>query len=447
MPRHERPEVRTSLELYQRALEIIPGGTQLISRRPQRAANGVSPIYAVEANGARIRDVDGYEYLDWVSAIGPAILGYRCPAVDDAVKRQIDQGPVFTLNHPTEIELAEELIQTIPCAEMVRYCKGGGEGCTIAVRIARGATGRDKVLCCGYHGWHDWYLAANLSGESQLNEHLFSGIEPIGVPKALAGTAIPFSYGDLDELQGLLAQHEGEIACIIMEPMRSKFPPPGYLEGVRAAATKAGALLIFDEVSTGYRPALGGVQEFLGVTPDMAVFAKSISNGYAMGYVVGTREAMEPAAQMFISSTYWGDTIGITAALATLREMRRIDGVAMLQATGKLFQERINQAAAEAGLDVVCDGPVWHPVIRFPSVPAAQLRPVTTLFLQEMAKAGIFMFTASFMNCAHTVEDVELTAVAANKAFKLIRQGLENDSIDDLLEADVQTESFRRVVS
>lgn len=446
MPKH-RQEIRTSLELYHRAEELIPGGVQLISRRPSRLANGVSPIYAAEAEGARILDVDGNTYLDWGSAIGTCLLGYRNPAVVDAVKRQIDAGPSFTLNHASEVELAEELVQTIPCAEMVRYAKGGGEGCTIAVRIARGATGRDKVLCCGYHGWHDWYLAANLSDESQLSEHLFSGIEPIGVPRALAGTTIPFSYGDLSELHDLLAQNAGEVACIIMEPMRSKFPPAGYLEGVREAATKAGAVLIFDEVTTGYRPALGGAQEYLGVTPDMAVFAKSISNGYPMGYVVGKREVMEPAAQMFISSTYWSDAIGTTAALATLHEMRRIDGVEKLQAMGRRFKARISEAIADSELDATCEGPDWYPVIKFNGLSPKQARPVSTLFVQEMSKAGIIISTAIFMTCAHSEADVEQTGQAATAAFKLIKSGLENDSLADLLEADVQLEPFRRLVS
>jgi glutamate-1-semialdehyde aminotransferase len=329
---------------------------------------------------------------------------------------------------------------------MVRYVKGGGEGCTVAVRIARGTTGRDKVLCCGYHGWHDWYLAANLDDETRLDEHLFSGIEPVGVPRALAGTTLPFRYGDLPALQQLLDRHAGEVACIIMEPMRTELPPPGYLEGVREAATRAGALLIFDEVSTGYRPALGGAQEYLNVIPDLAVFAKSISNGYAMGAVVGRREVMEPSGRMFISSTYWSDTVGIAAALATLREMRRTDGVGRIHATGRRLKERLNEEIRRAGLDATCAGPDWHPGLRFPSVPAEQQRAAATLFVQEMAKAGIFASPAFYVNTAHSESDVEATAAAASGAFRLIRTGLEEGSFDRLLEAEVLEESFRRLV-
>ena len=287
--------VPKSMALYKRALELIPGGTQLISRRPNRVAYGVSPVYAQSAKGARFIDVDGFEYIDWISGIASIILGYADPVVDEAVRKQIEKGTVYSVNHELEVELAEELCREIPCAEMVRYAKCGGEACAIAVRIARGTTGRDKILFCGYHGWHDWYLAANLAEEASLNSHLFPGIEATGVPQGLAGTALPFAFGDLNSLGELLDQHKGEVAAVIMEPLRSEIPPEGYLAGVAKLAREHGAIFIFDEVSAGLRFSTGGAQKYLGVTPDMAVFAKSISNGYPMAAVVGSREVMEPA--------------------------------------------------------------------------------------------------------------------------------------------------------
>ena len=250
--------VPRSMELYARAQQLIPGGTQLISRRPTRYACGVSPVYAAQAKGARFWDVDGHEYIDWASGIAAIILGYCDPVVDDAVREQIGRGINFSISHELEVELAEELVRTISCAEMVRYAKCGGEACAIAVRIARGATGRDKVLFCGYHGWHDWYLAANLDAEANLNAHLFPGIEPIGIPKALAGTAIPFPYGDLAALGEALDDHRGEIAAVIMEPLRSEMPAPGYLAGVQKLCREQGAVLIFDEVSSGMRFGMAG---------------------------------------------------------------------------------------------------------------------------------------------------------------------------------------------
>ena len=289
--------VPRSLALYQQALERIPGATQLVSRRPNRGAYGVSPIYAAQARGARFWDVDGFEYIDWTSGIASILLGYADPVVDEAVCRQIARGTVYAVNHELEIELADELAKSIPCAEMVRYAKCGGEACAIAVRIARGVTARDKVLFCGYHGWHDWYLAANLSADASLDAHLFPGIEPIGVPRALAGTALPFAYGAIESLERLLDEHRGEVAAVIMEPIRSEAPAPGYLAAVAELARKHGAVLIFDEVSAGLRFSMGGAQQYLGVTPDMAVFAKSLSNGYPMAAVVGRRWVMEPSAQ------------------------------------------------------------------------------------------------------------------------------------------------------
>ncbi|MCB1233354.1 MAG: aminotransferase class III-fold pyridoxal phosphate-dependent enzyme, partial [Verrucomicrobiae bacterium] len=206
-------------------------------------------VYAQRAKGSRFIDVDENEYIDWVNAVGAVILGHADEAVDDAVKEQIDRGSLYTLNSPLELELAEELCATLPSAEMVRYTKGGGEACAVAARIARGATGRDKILICGYHGWHDWYQAANFGVDPESGEYPFAGIEPIGVPKALAGTVIPFSYGNLTQLAELLEQHGGEVAAIMMEPARSTLPPADYLAGVQALARAHNVILIFDEVS------------------------------------------------------------------------------------------------------------------------------------------------------------------------------------------------------
>ena len=438
--------VRRSLEIYERARALIPGTTQLISRRPTRAALGVSPIYAERAKGCRIWDVDGNEYIDWTSAVGPVILGYADDVVDDAVRAQIARGAIYSIVQESAVELAEELVRIVPSAEMVRYCKGGGEACTIAVRIARGVTGRDKVLFCGYHGWHDWYQAANLGAE-RLAEHLFNGIEPIGVPRSLEGTAMPFTYGDLQELEGLLQQHAGEVACIIMEPMRSGEPPEGYLAGVRDLATRYGVVLIFDEVSSGWRVARGSAQEYVGVTPDMTVFAKAISNGYPMGAVVGKREFMEPASRMFISSAYWDDNIGIAASLACLRELERRDAVAHFNRIGALFKEQVNAAAAAAGLAAQCVGVAAHPSIRIEVDDPAEAAKVNALFIQENARRGVILATGFMFNCSHGESEVERTAAVVEASFGKIAEGLDRGTIDDLLEVPPQEESFRRLVS
>jgi len=437
--------VKRSLDLYSRAKDLIPGTTQLLSRRPTRAALGVSPIYAERAKGCRIWDVDGNEYIDWTSAVGPIILGYADEVVDTAVKEQIDRGSIYSIVHETQVELAEELVRLVPSAEMVRFAKGGGEACTVAVRIARGVSGRDKVLFCGYHGWHDWYLAANL-GSERLDGHLLPGIEPIGVPRVLEGTTIPFKYGDLEMLEDLLRQHRGEIGCIIMEPMRSGEPPPGYLAGVRELATRYDVVLIFDEVSSGFRIALGGVQEYTGVVPDMTVFAKAISNGYPMAAVVGQRRFMEPATRMFISSAYWDDNIGAVAALTTLRELERRGAVEQFKQLGDNFKARINQAAQAVGLDAECVGIAAHPGIRINVEDPQAAKKVATLFIQENARRGVILASGFFFNCSHDQEAVDKTAAVVQESFGVIKDGLENDRLDDLLETPIQEDLFRRMV-
>lgn len=434
------------MALYQRAAQLIPGATQLVSRRPNRVAYGVSPVYASRAKGARFWDVDGFQYIDWISGIGAILLGYADPVVDEAVRQQIATGTIYSVNHELEVELAEELCCTIPCAEMVRYAKCGGEACAMAVRIARGVTGRDKVLFCGYHGWHDWYLAANLAEEASLNAHLFPGIEPTGVPRALAGTALPFPGGDLGALAELLERNRGEVAAVIMEPLRSEIPPEGYLDAVGKLARQHGAVFIFDEVSAGLRFSTGGAQQYLGVTPDMAVFAKSLSNGYPMAAVVGKREVMEPAARMFISSTYWSDTIGLRAALVTLREVRRRDVPGQLWRFGAELKRRLNAVAEEVGLGVRCQGIDVHPHLDFAVADARLKSQVTTLYIQEMAKRGCHGYASFYLNAAQGDAELSETTEAARATFTIIRDALATHTVEQRLECAVQQDAFRRLV-
>ncbi|MCE7980630.1 MAG: aminotransferase class III-fold pyridoxal phosphate-dependent enzyme [Caldilinea sp. CFX5] len=440
------PDVSRSQELYKRAGELIPGWTQLISRRADQFARGVSPIYAQRAKGSRFIDVDENEYIDWVNAVGAIILGHADDVVDGAVKEQIDRGSLYTLNSPLEVELAEELCNTLPSAEMVRYTKGGGEACAVAARIARGATGRDKILFCGYHGWHDWYQAANFGVDPESGEYPFAGIEPIGVPKALAGTVIPFSYGNPAMLEALLNEHAGEVAAIMMEPARSELPAPGYLEGVKALAHQHEAILIFDEVSCGWRQAIGGIQSVVGVTPDMTVVAKAMSNGYPMGAVVGARAVMEPAARMFISSSYWSDNIGLVAALTTIRELKRRDSETQLRIIGEKLRTAINGAIAEAGLPGKCAGLSANPYVALDLPAGVDSRKVSTLFIQEMARRGVHTYMSFKATLAHSDNDIAQTGAAATAAFKVIKQGLDQGNLDSLLVADVKKEPFRRLV-
>lgn len=435
-----------SQELYQRAGDLIPGWTQLISRRADQFARGISPVYAQRAKGSRFIDVDENEYIDWVNAVGAIILGHADDVVDSAVKAQIDRGSLYTLNSPLELELAEELCDTIPSAEMVRYTKGGGEACAVAARIARGTTGRDKILICGYHGWHDWYQAANFGVDPESGEYPFAGIEPIGVPRVLAGTVVPFPYGDLTALEALLDEHRGEVAAIMMEPARSALPSAGYLAAVKDLAHAHDVILIFDEVSCGWRQAIGGIQSIAEVTPDMTVVAKAMSNGYPMGAVVGSRTVMEPAARMFISSSYWSDNIGLVAALTTIRELKRRDAETRFQEIGEKLRSALNGALANAGLPGSCIGLHSNPVVSIETPAGVDARKISTLFIQEMARRGIHTYMSFKATLAHTDADISQTASAAREAFGVIKSGLENETLDALLVADLKKEPFRRLV-
>ena len=442
----DQQKVSHSYTLYRRSGQIIPGHTQLISRRADQFANGVSPVYAQRASGSRFVDVDENEYIDWVNAVGAVILGHADPVVDAAVKEQIDRGSIYTLNSPLEIDLAEELAATIPSAQMVRYTKGGGEACAVAARIARGVTGRDKILICGYHGWHDWYQAANFGIDPESGEYPFAGIEPTGVPRALAGTVIPFPYGDLDALARLLEENAGEVAGVMMEPARTQLPPAGYLAGVKKLVEAHDGVLIFDEVSCGWRLRIGGVQEAVGVTPHMTVVAKAMSNGYPMGAVVGRQDVMEPAARMFISSSYWSDNIGLIASLTTIRELKRRGAEARFAEIGESLRAGIDQAIAAAGLRGGLVGLHTNPALHL-HLPEESLRPkVNTLFVQEMARRGVHCYASFKATLAHTAGDIEQTVEAANGALHVIRQGLENGNLDDLLLCDLKKEPFRRLV-
>jgi glutamate-1-semialdehyde aminotransferase len=440
------PRIDQSVDLYRRAGELIPGWTQLISRRADQFANGVSPIYAQRAKGARFLDVDENEYIDWVNAVGAIILGHADDVVDGAVKEQIDRGSIYTLNSPLEIELAEALIDTIPSAEMVRYTKGGGEACAVAARIARGATGRDIILFCGYHGWHDWYQAANFGVDPESGEYPFAGIEPIGVPRSLAGTVIPFAYGDAASLSALLDEHKGQVAAVMMEPARSELPPAGYLEEVRRLTTAHDVVLIFDEVSCGWRPALGGMQEVTGVIPDVTVVAKAMSNGYPMGAVVGKRAVMEAASVMFISSSYWSDNIGLIAALTTLAELKRRNAVAYLNEVGEKLRAAVNSAIQDAGLQGACAGIAANPYFSLTLPSGADRRKVNTLFIQEMARHGIHTLVSFKATLAHGDDEIAATRAAATAACHVIRRALDEGDLDKYLVADVKKEPFRRLV-
>ena len=345
----------TGPELWNKAKTLIPGGSMLLSKRAEMYLPAGWPAYFSRTMGCTVWDLDDRPYLDvGLMGVGTNILGYSHPKVDEAVMRTVKSGNLSTLNAPEEVYLAEALIALHPWAGMARFTRSGGEACAVAVRIARAASGKDKVAFCGYHGWHDWYLSANLGEDDSLDGHLLPGLEPNGVPRALRGSSIPFRFNDLAGLTEIMT--DDEVGVIYLEVQRSDPPAPGFLEGVRALATKHGAVLVFDECTSGFRRPMGGMHLHYGVDPDIATFGKTLGNGYAINAIIGRTEIMQAAQATFISSTFWTERIGPTAALATLAAMAEEDAPKRVHQIGVTVQQRWQETATAAGLAITVGG-------------------------------------------------------------------------------------------
>ncbi len=438
------PKFQKSAKLYKPAVELFPFGTQLFSRRAELGPLGQAPVYFERAKDGHFRDVDGNEFIDTAMAIGPVLLGYCYEAVDNAVKEQIDKGVIGSVNNELEIEMAQAIVEMVPCAEMVKFCKTGGGANAIAVRIARGFTGKDIVLFCGYHGWCDWYLAANLQSDSNLNQHLMPGINPKGVPSALCGTAIPFEFNNLDSLGEALERNKNKVACIIMEATRFKHPNKGFLEGVRQLADEHNCVLIFDEVVTGFRIAAGGAQEYYGVLPDLATFAKAIANGYPLAAAVGKKEIMASQRDNFISSTYFSDTVSLAAGVATLKEIKEKPVIQKINKTGKELMEGLARLAEKHDVKLKLVGHGYDFAVSFDY--GELCNKVLTLYQQEMIGRGIYMTGMIYVCFTHTREDVSKILATTDEAFAIIADGIERNEIDSLLKCPPRNAGLKRMV-
>lgn len=428
--------------LWKRAKQIIPGGNQLLSKRAERFLPDLWPAYYQRAKGCEIWDLDGNHYYDFAQmGVGACVLGYADPDVDQACKRAIDLGGMCTLNAPEEVELAERLLALHPWADRARFARTGGEACAVAVRIARAAIGRHRVAFCGYHGWHDWYLSANLGDGTSLDGQLLPGLEPCGVPRGLEQSALPFHYNNLDSLEAIATAHD-DLGVIIMEPQRGNDPAPGFLEGVRALATRIGAVLIFDEVTSAFRMNLGGIHLRHGVEPDVAVFGKALGNGYPIAAVIGQAEVMEAAQATFISSTMWTERLGYTAALATLDKMTRENVPAGLTRDGLRVSQAWRTAAAAHGLDVRIDGipPLTHCAFGGQD-PLA----LATLYTQEMLDRGFLAGTAVYATHAYTDAILDAFAEAVDEVFALLARAEAQGDARARLRGPVIQPGFKRL--
>lgn len=432
-----------SQALQKKARQFIPGMSQLLSKRPDMFSLGVWPGYYSKAKGARVWDLDGNAYIDMsISGIGANVLGYADPDVNTAVIEAIKNGSSSSLNCPEEVALAEELCRLHPWAQMARFARSGGESMAVAVRIARAHTGRDVVVICGYHGWHDWYLAANVGTENALGEHLIPGLIPTGVPKALKGTALTFKYNDIDSLKAVVAAHKSKIAAIIMEPVRNIQPTQGFLQAVRQIADKAGAVFIFDEISSGFRLNCGGAHLLYGVEPDMAVFSKAMGNGYPIAAVIGRAAVMESTQKSFISSTMWTERIGPVAALATIKKFKSVNAHEHLIEIGSAVQKGWEAVGKRHGLPIKVSG--IYPLSHFVFDDQDNLV-MKAFFVQEMLVKGFLASNLFYSMFAHTKEHVAKYLIAANEVFGRIRQLKDGGLLRDALKGEPSASGFKRI--
>jgi len=390
--------VDESWKLYDRACEVIPMATQTHSKAPRDALREVEPCFIVRGQGCRVWDLDGNEYIDFRCALGPIALGYRFPAVDEAVHRQLDSGIVFSYPHPLEVEVAERLVEVIPCAESVRFIKTGGEAMAATHRLARGYTGRDHLLTCGYHGW-------------------VNTMAPRGVPEAIRSTYTSLPWGDVTPYEEAFAERGDEIAAVSVACSYADMEQGHqFLPALRALTEKHGALLIFDEIVTGFRLARGGAQEYFGVTPDLAVFAKGISNGVPLSCYLGKREVMETVRDVTISSTFGGDTLGLAAARAVLETHEKEDVIAAIWARGKQLHQGFNELCRKHGIDARFEGLPPCGQLTFPDGDLFQR------FNAEVLKRGVIVYSVCYPNFSHSEADIDQALKAMDESLAAMKQ-------------------------
>lgn len=432
-----------SQQLYERAKQLIPGGTQLLSKRPEMHLPDHWPSYYSKASGCKVWDLDGNEYYDLsYMGIGSCILGYADKDVDQAVIQAVGKGVMSTLNAPEEVELAELLLKIHPWAEMVRYTRTGGEAMVVATRIARSYTGKDKILFCGYHGWHDWYLSSNLAQKDALQGHLLTGLSPSGIPEGLNGVSFPFLYNNTEQFLKLINEHRNQIGAVVLESIRNFDPTEEFLRTIREVCTRENIPLVVDEISAGFRNTKGGAHLMIGLEPDIAVFAKAMSNGYPMAAVIGKRKYMDAAQKSFISSTYWTDRIGPTAAIATITKFTDLNVPHHLNKVGAIIKNGWKTLGQKHNLKMKVYG---QPVLCGFSFDYPNPLELKTLYTQEMLSRGFLATTAFYASLAHTEEVCDKYLLAADECLGFIADKLKTNSVKESLRGPVCHNGFQRL--
>tara|TARA_A100001015_G_scaffold320665_1_gene447899 strand:- start:3605 stop:5638 length:2034 start_codon:yes stop_codon:yes gene_type:complete len=433
----------TGQKLYKRAKKAIPGGNMLLSKRPEMFLPEKWPAYFSKSKGCKVWDLEGNEYIDMsIMGIGTNTLGYGNSEVDEAVMRTIKNGNMSTLNCPEEVYLSEKLIDLHPWADMCRLARSGGEANAIAIRIARAASGRDKVAICGYHGWHDWYLSTNLNDDKNLDGHLLPGLQARGVPRGLVGTTLPFEYNNIEQLEKLIRDNQGEIAAIKMEVSRNEGPKDNYLKKVRELATNNDIILIFDECTSGFRETFGGLHKKYDVEPDMAMFGKTLGNGYAITAVIGKDKIMQMAQSSFISSTFWTERIGPTAALKTLEVMEREKSWEIITKIGKNISKRWHSLADKHELDITTWG---LPALSGFSFNYPNSLSYKTLITQEMLKKGYLAANSVYVCTEHSQEYIDGYFEELDPIFAIIKKCEDGMDVNSILEGPLCHSGFKRL--
>ena len=428
-------------EKWNKAKKIIPGGNMLLSKRPEQFLPNKWPVYYSKAKGCKVWDVDGKKYIDMaLMGVGTNILGYSNAKINNAVFSAISKSNMSSLNCPEEVSLAEKLISLHPWAEMVKFARTGGEANSIAIRIARAATKKDKVAFCGYHGWHDWYLSANLSNKKNLSNQLLPDLEINGVPRSLKNTSLPFLYNDFEGLKKIV--NKKNVGIIKMEVMRNEPPKNNFLKKVRKLATEKNIILIFDECTSGFRSTNGGLHKKFKVNPDIAIFGKALGNGHAITAIIGKKEIMKHTQGTFISSTFWTERSGSVAALKTLEEMEKIKSWEVITKIGNKIVKGWKKLATKYKLKIKCSG---IPSIKSFEIKSKNWLKYKTLVSQEMLKKGFLAGNTIYACIDHNDKIIKKYLNCLDHVFKIISKCEKNGQIDMFLETSVCQTGFKRL--
>jgi glutamate-1-semialdehyde aminotransferase len=424
----DKKDFSKSDALWERAVRVIPRGTQTLSKGPDQFVRGITPKYLVRGRGCHVWDADGHKYIDYPLALGPILLGYNYPAVVEAVSRQLREGTTFTLMHPLEVELAELLVEIIPCAEMVRFGKNGADATMAAIRIGRAATGRHHIAYCGYHGCHDWYAVT-----TSLNK---------GIPEFNRQLIHAFEYNNPQSLERLFEQFPGQIGTVIMEQPGIE-PVDNFLQKVIDIAHSNGAIFVLDEICTGFRYSLGGAQEYYGIVPDLACFGKGMANGLSISAIVGKRELMNELNNIFYSLTFGGETLGLAAALATIKEIREKDVLGHIWRQGKKLRDGLRRASEETGVNLHITGNPPRSSLVFRDSNGNESAAIKSLFLQETVKRGVLFGGPVYISFSHSDEDIKKTIEASHEAMEIISKAMKEGNIEGYLEGEQIGAVFR----